>query len=133
MEKNLRDRTKEFALRIIRLHSALSPRGVTQVLGNQILKSGTSVGAHYREAQRAKSNADFVSKIEGALQELDETMYWLELLADSGIVRRARLKSLNDEANELLSILVTIVKRVKSNSNAKSFRVKTARRSPGRI
>src|SRR3989442_290119 len=84
MEKNLRERTKQFALRIIRLYSALPQRGATLVLGNQILKSGTSVGAHYREAQRAKSNADFISKVEGSLQELDETTYWLELLGDSG-------------------------------------------------
>ena len=77
MEKDLRERTKQFALRIIRLYSALPQRGASLVLGNQILKSGTSVGAHYREAQRAKSNADFISKVEGALQELDETTYWL--------------------------------------------------------
>ena len=128
MEKNLRERTKQFALRIIRLYSALPQRGATLVLGNQILKSGTSVGAHYREAQRAKSNADFISKVEGALQELDETTYWLELLGDSGIVTRARLNSLNEEANELLSILVTIVKRVKSKRTPNSLRLKTARR-----
>ena len=128
MEKNLRERTKQFALRIIRLYSALPQRGATLVLGNQILKSGTSVGAHYREAQRAKSNADFISKVEGALQELDETTYWLELLGDSGFVTRARLTSLHEEAHELLSILVTIVKRVKSKRTANSVRLKTARR-----
>lgn len=99
MEKNLRERTKQFALRIITLYSALPPRGATLVLGNQVLKSGTSVGAHYREAQRAKSNTDFVSKIE-ALQELDE----------------------------LISILVTIVKRVKSKGSLKSLRLKAARK-----
>ena len=127
MEKNLRERTKQFALRIIRLYSALPQRGAPLVLGNQILKSGTSVGAHYREAQRAKSNADFISKVEGALQELDETMYWLELLGDSGMVTRTRLNSLHEEANELLSILVTIVKRVKSKRTSNSLRLKTAR------
>ena len=120
MEKNLRVRTKQFALRIIRLYSALPPRGATLVLGTQILKSGTSVGAHYREAQRAKSNADFISKIEGALQELDETSYWLELLRDSGLVNAGRLESLEREAEELLSIFVTIVKRVKSKTPTKS-------------
>ena len=128
MEKNLRERTKQFALRIIRLYSALPQRGASLVLGKQILKSGTSVGAHYREAQRAKSNTDFISKVEGALQELDETTYWLELLGDSGIVTRARLNSLHEEANELLSILVTIVKRVKSKRTPNSLRLKTARR-----
>ena len=127
MEKNLKERTTQFALRIIRLYSALPERGVTRVLGNQLLKSGTSVGAHYREAQRAKSNADFISKIEGSLQELDETMYWLELLADSGVVVRRRLEPLHEEAEELLSILVTIVKRVKSKGSLKKLRVRTVR------
>jgi len=74
MERDLKQRTKTFALRIIRLYSALPRRGDAKVLGNQILKSGTSVGAH-REACRAKSDADFISKVEGALQELDETSY----------------------------------------------------------
>ena len=120
MDKDLRVRTKQFALRIIRLYSALPPKGATLVLGSQILRSGTSVGAHYREAQRAKSNADFISKIEGALQELDETSYWLELLQDSGLVKPGRLESLERETEELLSIFVTIVKRVKSKTPAKS-------------
>ena len=124
MEKDLRVRTKQFALRIIRLYSALPPRGATLILGTQILKSGTSVGAHYREAQRAKSNADFISKIEGALQELDETSYWLELLQDSGLVKAGRLESLEREAQELLSIFVTIVKRVKSKPATRPRRVK---------
>ena len=119
MEKNLRERTKQFALRIIRLYLAIPERGATRILGNQILKSGTSVGAHYREAQRAKSNADFISKIEGALQELDETSYWLELLGDSELVARSRLDSLCRETEELLAILVTIAKRVKSKEKLK--------------
>jgi four helix bundle protein len=72
--QDLRRRTKEFALRIIKLYAALPKNAIAQVLGKQILRSGTSVGAHYREACRAKSNADFINKIEGALQELDETL-----------------------------------------------------------
>ena len=76
----------EFALRIIKLYAALPKTTEAQVLGKQILRSGTSVGAHYREACRAKSDADFISKIEGALQELDETLYWLELLGAAKIV-----------------------------------------------
>jgi len=89
------------------------------VLGTQILKAGTSVGAHYREAQRAKSNADFISKIEGALQELDETIYWLELLSDSGVVVPKRLEGLRQEAEELLAILVTIARKVKNRPKVK--------------
>jgi four helix bundle protein len=113
MQRDLRSRTKEFALRIIKLYSALPRRGDAQVLGTQVLKSGTSVGAQYREACRAKSRADFVSKIEVALQELDETSYWLELISESEIVSGKRLTALQSEANELIAIMVTIVKSVK--------------------
>jgi four helix bundle protein len=114
MEKDLQERLKKFALRIIRLYSALPKRGPAFVLGNQVLKSGTSPGAHYREARRAKSDADFVSKVEGALQELDETQYWLELISDSEIFPTKRLAPLHQEADELIAIFVTITKRAKS-------------------
>jgi four helix bundle protein len=116
MERDLKTRTKAFALRVIKLYSALPRRGDAKILGNQILKSGTSVGAHYREACRAKSDADFISKIEGALQELDETAYWLELIGEAQILPMTRLQPLHDEAEELLAILVTIVTRVKKKS-----------------
>ena len=125
MDRNLKERTKQFALRIIRLYLALPSRGLTQVLGTQILKSGTSVGAHYREAQRAKSNADFISKIEGALQELDESIYWLELLTDSNVIAAKRLEGLRQEAEELMSILVTIVRKVKNRPKSKKFKFAT--------
>ena len=81
-QQDLGVRTKMFALQIIRLYSSLPKTTVAQVIGKQVLRSGTSVGAHYREARRAKSDADFINKIEGGLQELDETGYWLELLAE---------------------------------------------------
>jgi four helix bundle protein len=113
METNLKDRTKDFALRIIKLYSAMPKRGAGQVLGIQILKSGTSPGAQYREAQRAKSDADFVSKIEGALQEFDETIYWLELIGAANLLPEKRLSALHIEAEELTAIFVTIVKTVK--------------------
>ena len=112
--QDLRTRTKQFALRIIRLYGALPNRVAAQVIGKQLLRSGTSVGAHYREAQRAKSDADFISKMEGGLQELDESAYWLELLEEAEIVTAVRLKPLRDEADELIAIFVTIVKKVKS-------------------
>jgi len=113
MRQDLRQRTKQFALRIIKLYVAVPKKGVGFVLGPQLLKAGTSVGAHYREACRAKSNADFISKIEGALQELDETAYWLELLSDGGVMTSKRLIPLQTEAEELTKILVTMVKKVK--------------------
>lgn len=106
-------RTTDFALRVIKLYSALPKTTEAQVLGKQLLRSGTSVGAHYREAKRAKSNVDFISKIEGALQELDETCYWLELVERSGIMSPRRLGLLRAEATELIKIFVTVVRRTK--------------------
>ncbi len=126
MERDLRERTKQFALRIIKLYVALPSRGVGKVLGVQVLKAGTSVGAHYREAQRAKSNADFISKIEGALQELDETGYWLELLAEGNVLPATRLTALRQEVEELVSILVTIVKKVKAKGRLRKQELATA-------
>ena len=113
-QQDLGTRTKAFALRIIRLYSSLPKTTVAQVIGKQFLRSGTSVGAHYREARRGKSDADFVNKIEGGLQELDETAYWLELLGESGAVKPELLKPLLDETEELTAIFVTMAKKVKS-------------------
>ena len=124
METNLRHRTKQFALRIITLYSALPKRGAAQILGTQILKSGTSPGAHYREAQRAKSDADFISKIEGALQELEETAYWLELIGESKIMSEKRLLPLHKETNELIAIFVAIVKNVKARGRLRKSKAR---------
>src|SRR5438128_12534754 len=99
--RDLRKRTKVFALRIIRLYASLPKTTEAQVIGKQVLRSGTSVGAHYHEAKRARSTAEFTSKIEGGLQELEETIYWLDLLGDSEIVPSSRLSDLCREANEL--------------------------------
>src|SRR5205823_7140568 len=106
-------RTKAFAVRIIRLYIALPTQAEAQVIGKQVLRSGTSVGAHYREGHRARSTAEFVSKLEVALQELDETIYWLELLVEAGLMPPDRLAGLQDEANQLTAILVTRVKNAK--------------------
>lgn len=109
----LMDRTKMFALQIIRLYSSLPKTNEAQVLGKQVLRSGTSVGAHVREGKRSRSDAEMISKAEGALQELDETMYWLELLSASGIVRPERLTAMLTEADELTAMLVAGVKTLK--------------------
>ncbi len=114
LERDLRTRTKEFALRSITLFAALPKNEEARVLERQMLRSATSVGAHYREAKRAKSDADFISKVEGALQELEETGYWMELLAESGIVQSSRLQPLLAESEELIAIMVAIVKKTKS-------------------
>jgi four helix bundle protein len=111
----LRARTKDYALRIIRLYRALPRRdGVADVLGKQLLRSATSVAAHYREACRAKSDLDFISKLEGAQQELDESDLWLELLTDSGLVKTNLVQPLRQETNELIAIFVTMTKNVKT-------------------
>ena len=114
--RDLVGRTRRFALDVIMFYSTLPSTTVCQVLGKQLLRSATSVGAHYREAQRAKSRPDFVSKIEGALQELDETGYWLELLEESGNADAIAVKQLQKENQELLKIFVTIAKSSKTQS-----------------
>jgi len=107
-------RTRSFALRIIKLYAALPKTTEAQVIGKQILRSGTSVGAHYREAKRSRSTAEFISKIGGGLQELEETQYWVELLMESGIVRKELLTGICEEVNELMSILVASAKTAKT-------------------
>ena len=104
--QDLKKRLKEYALRIIHLYEALLKTGASHVITHQLLRSGTSPGAQYREACRAKSDADFVSKIEGALQELDECDYWLELLIDGGYQNEKKLKPLRHETNQLIAIFI---------------------------
>jgi len=93
---------------------------VAQVLGKQALRSGTSVGANYREASRGRSKAEFISKIGDSLKEIDETEYWLELLVDSGCVSSRKMADLLDEASQLNAILTAIDKNAKSSSNRTS-------------
>src|SRR2546421_2651304 len=112
---DLRVRTERFALRVIRLFSALPRRPEADVIGRQVLKSGTSVGANFREAHRARSDAEFISKVGDCLRELDETSYWFELLVEGEIIPAPRLSPLLDECNQLLAILTTISKKVKSH------------------
>ncbi|WP_308368223.1 MULTISPECIES: four helix bundle protein [unclassified Microbulbifer] len=112
------ERTKRFALRIIRLYSSLPKSTEAQVIGKQMLRSGTSVGAHIREGKRSRSDAEMISKIEVAQQELEETLYWLELLIGSNLVKRERLDDLMEEANELIAILVTSSKTIKHRKKA---------------
>jgi four helix bundle protein len=119
--RDLKERTREYALRIVRLYAAMPKSSTAQVLGKQLLRSGTSVGAHYREATRSRSDAEFVSKIEGALQEIEETRYWLELIVGADVLALDRVQWLLTETDELTAILVTCAKRVK---------VRNPRRSP---
>ncbi len=112
---DLRGRTKEFALRIVKMYSALPKSTEAQVIGKQALRSGTSVGANFREAWRARSKAEFISSVGICLRELDETAYWLELLVEGEIVPEARLNALQDECDQLIAIFTTISKKTKSN------------------
>src|ERR1035437_7333709 len=113
-ERDLRPRTKMFARRIIRLYVALPKTDVVaQVLGKQALRSGTSIGANYREAYRARSKAEFISKIGDCLKEADETLYWLELILEESFISARKLEPLMKENDELLAILTTISKRAK--------------------
>ena len=113
-------RTRAFSLATIRLYSRLPKDTASQILGRQMLRSATSVGAQYREAQRAKSISDFLSKTEGALQEVDETGYWLELIQDSGIERDSALVALREEARQLLAIFVAITRKAKQTKLRKA-------------
>lgn len=110
----LRDRTKAFALRIIKMYCQLPKSTEAQVLGKQVLRAGTSVAANYREASRARSDAEFVSKLGIFEQELDETLFWLELLVESGIVPETRMADLHQEAGELLRMTVAAIKTAKT-------------------
>ena len=111
-----RMRTKQYAGNVIRLFCAL-PKGrvEVQMLGKQLLRSGTSVAANYREASRARSNAEFVSKVDLCTQEADESMLWLELLRDECGISSADLDGLLRESDELIAIFVAMSKKVKSN------------------
>lgn len=116
MSEELKERTKDYGVRITKFYQALPRSTDAQTLGKQLLRSGTSVGAHYREAQFAKSDADFISKIEGALQELEESRYWLQIIVETKIFGESKMGSLIQETKELTAILVTIVKKVKARN-----------------
>jgi len=111
---DLQQRTKSFALRVIRLYERLPGSGSTHVLAHQLLRSATSVGANFREAHRARSEAEFLAKVGDSLKELEETAYWLELLVESGAVSEKKLQSLRDETSQLTAILTSIAKKIRS-------------------
>lgn len=113
-EFDLKARTKNFALRIIKLYSGLPKTSEAQVIGKQVLRSGTSVGAQYREACRSRSNAEFISKMQSSLQELDETSYWFELLVEGEIISPSKLAELRKEADELMAIFASSIRTAKN-------------------
>ena len=116
-EKDLKIRTKKFALDVIGMYSSLPKTTVAQVIGKQVLRSGTSVGANYREADRARSMAEFIAKMGDCLKELDESVYWFELLVEGEVMPGEKLSILMRETDELIAIFVTIIKRTKKNNS----------------
>jgi four helix bundle protein len=113
-EGDLSQRTKKFALRVIRLFGSLPNSSEAQVIGKQLLRSGTSAAANYRECCRARTDAEMIAKLGIVEQELDESLLWLELLGESEIVRMELLRDLVDETDQLLRITVASIKTIKS-------------------
>jgi four helix bundle protein len=114
--ENLKLRTKRFALRIIKMVESLPKDQVSRVLGNQLLRSGTSVGANYRAACRRKSVADFTSKMGTVEEEADESGYWMELLLDSGRIQATKISALTQKANELTAIAVSSINTARKSA-----------------
>jgi len=115
-QNDLLDRTKQFALATIKFCEALPKDETSRVLGRQLLRSGTSVGANYRAANRAKSKADFISKMGTVLEEADESAYWIELILAAGKVNSKTSEPLHCEANELVAIAVSSINTARRSS-----------------
>ncbi len=113
--EQLRQRTKNLAIRIVRLYRSLPESRDAQVIGTQLLRCGTSVGANYRAVCRARSKPDFISKVGVVLEESDETVFWLELLVETGIVPDSKLKELLQEARELTAIFTATQRTSRSH------------------
>jgi four helix bundle protein len=113
-QEQMRNRTKEFAKQIITLCRQLPENREGRLIGNQIFRSGTSVGSNYRAVCRARSKADFIAKIGLVLEEADETLYWLELIDETEIMVSGALKEIKKEANELVAIFVSTVNKAKT-------------------
>ena len=114
VEEDLQHRTKSYALRVIRLVESLPPTRTADVIGKQLLRAGTAVGANYRAARRSRSPADFIAKLGIVEEEADECLYWMELLIDSGLVPAARLESLRDEGNQILAIIIASIRTARA-------------------
>jgi four helix bundle protein len=119
-ESDLKKRTKQFGLRVIRLVESLPGTQTARTIGHQLLRSGMSVGANYRAACRGRSKADFVAKAGISLEEADECMYWMEMLQEAGIVPAEKLRDLMKEADELVAIFTASIKTARAHLNRKS-------------
>jgi four helix bundle protein len=119
-EEAFKGRTKSLGLRVIRLVEALPSRTTTDVIGRQVLRSATSVGANYRAACRARSAADMIAKLKIVEEEADETLFWLELLVEAELMPEARLADLMQEADELTAMTVASIKTLRARQKGKS-------------
>ena len=117
MSEDLKKRMRVFALHVIRLASGLPHDKVGDVIGRQLLKCGTSVGANYRAASRAKSQADFIAKMGIVEEESDESLYWLELLVEAGLIQRQKVAGLLAEADQFVAIAVASILTARKNRN----------------
>jgi four helix bundle protein len=115
MDRDLKERTKKFAIEIIKIVSEFPKTTVGFEIGKQLVRSGTSVGANYRSSQRGRSRAEFISKLSVVQEEADETVFWLEITQDSGLLSEERVKNVLKEANELTAIFTTMVINSKNN------------------
>jgi four helix bundle protein len=113
-KQELLQRTKSYALRVIKVVQALPRNDVATVLGKQLLRAGTSVGANYRAACRGRSVADFIGKLKIVEEEADESLYWMELLVESSILPQRRLAALMGEGDEIVSIVVASIKTMRT-------------------
>jgi four helix bundle protein len=119
-EREMISRTKQFALRVLKVVEALPDNKATRVIANQLGRCGTSVGANYRAACRGRSKAEFIAKLGIVEEEADESMYWIELLIEGNIIKSSKLKPLHDEANQLVAIIAASRRTAMSSSNRKS-------------
>ena len=120
LAEHFKKRTKQFGLRTIKLAESLPNNWATRTLAHQLLRSATSVGANYRAACRARSRAEFRAKLGICEEEADESLYWMELLIESGKVKASRLKDLIAEGKEILAVIISSIKTSRKKTNSKS-------------
>jgi four helix bundle protein len=123
-EQEFKQRTKQLAIRTIKVVESLPPTNTGRVIGKQVLRSATSVGANYRAACRAKSTADILHKLAIVEEEADETLYWLELLVEAELIPELRLKNLMSETDEIVAMIVASMKTIRNKQNVTNFKPK---------